>query len=131
MHGENYLEKILVGFDGSENSKKALKEAIEIAKRFSAEITAVNVYNVPAGQDLSQRILKKAEIMLEDGEVRFKIVSVLGSDTPKVITDMARREKFDLIVVGHRGMSAVKSYLMGSVSKRICSDSPVTILIVK
>jgi len=125
------LEKILVGFDGSENSKKALKEAVEIAKRFSAEITVVNVYNVPAGQDLSQRILKKAEIMLEDGEVKFKIVSVLGTDTPKVITDMARREKFDLIVVGHRGMSAVKSYLMGSVSKRICSNSPVTILIVK
>ena len=125
------MKKILVGVDGSEYSKNALKEAIEIAKKFSAEVTAVNVYHVPSGQDLSQKILKKAEVMLEDGEVKFNLVSVLSPNTPKVITDMAEHERFDLIVVGSRGMGAVKAYLIGSVCNKICYDSPVSVLIVK
>ncbi len=125
------MTKILVGVDGSEYSKNALKEAIEIAKKFSAEVTAVNVYHVPSGQDLSQKILKKAEVMLEDGDVKFNLVSVLSPNTPKVITDMAEHEKLDLIVVGSRGMGAVKAYLIGSVCNKICYDSPVSVLIVK
>ena len=125
------FKKILVGFDGSENSKRALAEAIDIGKRFSAEITVANVFHTPTGQELSEHILKKAEVMLEDAEVKFKLVSILNSDTPKALVELAKKEQIDLIVVGHRGMSAVKSYLMGSVSKRICSISPVSILIVK
>ena len=131
IKGERKTKKILVGVDGSEYSKNALKEAIEIAKRFSAEVTAVNVYHVSSGQDLSQKILKKAEVMLEDGDVKFNLVSVLSPNTPKVITDMAEHEKFDLIVVGSRGMGAVKAYLIGSVCNKICYDSPVSVLIVK
>lgn len=125
------MKKTLVGVDGSEYSKNALKETIEVAKKFSAEVTAVNVYHVPSGQDLSQKILKKAEVMLEDGEVKFNLVSVLSPNTPKVITDMAEHEKLDLIVVGSRGMGAVKAYLIGSVCNKICYDSPVSVLIVK
>jgi nucleotide-binding universal stress UspA family protein len=131
IKGERKMTKILVGVDGSEYSKNALKEAIEIAKKFSAEVTAVNVYHVPSGQDLSQKILKKAEVMLEDGDVKFNLVSVLSPNTPKVITDMAEHEKLDLIVVGSRGMGAVKAYLIGSVCNKICYDSPVSVLIVK
>jgi nucleotide-binding universal stress UspA family protein len=131
IKGERKMTKILVGVDGSEYSKNALKEAIEIAKKFSAEVTAVNVYHVPSGQDLSQKILKKAEVMLEDGDVKFNLVSVLSPNTPKVITDMAEHEKFDLIVVGSRGMGAVKAYLIGSVCNKICYDSPFSVLIVK
>jgi len=125
------MKKILVGVDGSEYSKNALKEAIEVAKKFSAEVTAVNVYHVPSGQDLSQKILKKAEVMSEDGEVKFNLVSVLSPNTPKVITDMAEHEKLDLIVIGSRGMGAVKAYLIGSVCNKICYDSPVSVLNVK
>jgi len=125
------MKKTLVGVDGSEYSKNALKETIEVAKKFSAEVTAVNVYHVPSGQDLSQKTLKKAEVMLEDGEVKFNLVSVLSPNTPKVITDMAEHEKLDLIVVGSRGMGAVKAYLIGSVCNKICYDSPVSVLIVK
>jgi nucleotide-binding universal stress UspA family protein len=131
IKGERKMTKILVGVDGSEYSKNALKEAIEIAKKFSAEVTVVNVYHVSSGQDLSQKILKKAEVMLEDGDVKFNLVSVLSPNTPKVITDMAEHEKLDLIVAGSRGMGAVKAYLIGSVCNKICYDSPVSVLIVK
>jgi len=125
------LKKILVGVDGSEYAEKALKQAIEIAGKFSAEITVVNVYHAPTGQDVSQKILDKAKEILENSKVKFKLVSVLSSNTPKVITDMAEKEKFDLIAVGSRGIGAVHAYLIGSVCNKICYDSPVSVLIVK
>jgi nucleotide-binding universal stress UspA family protein len=125
------LKKILVGVDGSEYAEKALKQAIEIAEKFSAEITVVNVYHAPTGQDVSQKILNRAKEILENSKVKFKLVSVLSLNTPKVITDMAEKEKFDLIVVGSRGIGAVHAYLIGSVCNKICYDSPVSVLIVK
>ena len=121
----------MVGVDGSEYSKKALAEAIKIAKKFAAEITVVNVCHEPTGHELSQRILEKAKVILEDGEVKYKLVSVLNSNTPKIITDMAENENFDLVVVGSRGIGAIHAYLIGSVCNKICYDSPVNVLIVK
>jgi len=121
----------LVGVDGSEYSKKALTEAIKIAKKFTAEITVVNVFHEPTGQELSEKILGKVKVILKDGQVKYKLVSVLNPNTPKVITDKAEDEKFDLIVVGSRGIGAMHAYLIGSVCNKICYDSPVSVLIVK
>jgi len=125
------LKKILVGVDGSEYAMKALKQAIEIAKKFSAEVTVVNVFHVPEGEDASKRILDKAKGQLEAAGVKYNLTSVLSLNTPKIITDMAEREKFDLVVVGSRGTGAIKAYLIGSVCNKICYDSPVGVLIVK
>jgi len=124
-------KKILVGVDGSEHAERALKQAIEIAKRFSAHVTVVNVYHAPEGQDVSQKILDKAKTILKDSGVKFKLVSVLSPNTPKVITDMAKDEKFDLVVVGSRGIGAVHAWLIGSVCNKICYDSPISVVIVK
>jgi nucleotide-binding universal stress UspA family protein len=130
-YGETSLKKILVGVDGSEFAEKALKQAIEIAQKFSAEVTVVNVYHAPTGQDVSQKILDNAKNILEKASVKFKLISVLNPNTPKVITDMAESEKFDLVVVGSRGIGAIHAYLIGSVCNKICYDSSVSVLIVK
>ncbi len=124
-------KKILVGVDGSEYAERALKQAIEIAKRFSAEITVVNVYHSPIGQETSKKVLDKAKKILERTEVKFRAFSVLSVNTPKVINDMAEDEKFDLVVVGSRGMGTIKAFLIGSVCNKICYDSPISVLIVK
>ena len=124
-------KKKLVGVDGSEYAERALKQAIEIAKRFSAEITVVNVYHSQTGQETSQDILSKANKMLENTGVKFKTASVLSVNTPKVINDMTEDEKFDLVVVGSRGMGTIKAFLIGSVCNKICYDSPISVLIVK
>jgi len=125
------LKKILVGVDGSEYSTKALKEAIEIAKRFSAEVTVVNVFHLPDGEDVSKKILNKARVVLEESGIKYNLSSVLSPNTPKVVTDMAEDEKYDLIVVGSRGRGEVKAFMLGSVSHKISTDSPVNVLIVK
>jgi len=123
--------KILVSVDGSEYAERALKQAIEISKRFSADITVVNVYHSPTGQETSQDILSKANKMLENTGVKFKTASVLSVNTPKFINGMAEDENFNFIAVGSRGMGAIKASLIGSVCNKICYDSPVSVLIVK
>ena len=128
------MQKILIGVDGSEHSKKALAEAIKIAEKFGAEITVVSVFYpapTPSAHEFSHRILEDAKVVLEDEKVKYKLVSVLNPNTPKVITDMAENENFDLVVVGSRGIGAIHAYLIGSVCNKICYDSPVNVLIVK
>jgi len=124
-------KKILVGVDGSEYAERALGQAIEIAKRFSAEISVVNVYHSPTSQETSQNILSKAKKMLENTRVKFKIVSVLSVNTPKVINDTAEGENFDMFVVGSREMGTIKALLIGSVCNKICHNSPISVLVVK
>ena len=126
------MKKILVGVDGSEHSNRALAEAIKIAKKFEAEITVVNVYTDPlAGHELSHKILETAKANLDDGGVRYKLVSVLSPDASKTITEKAKDEKFGLIVIGSRGVGAVQAFVLGSVCNRISCESPVNVLIVK
>jgi nucleotide-binding universal stress UspA family protein len=128
------MEKILVGIDGSEHSKRALAEAIKIAKKFEAEITVVNVFYpapTPSAHEFSHKILENAKVVLEDEKVKYKLVSVTGTNPSKVITDMARDGKFDLIVIGSRGVGAAHALVLGSVCSRVSCESPVNVLIVQ
>ena len=128
------MQKILIGVDGSEHSKKALVEAIKIAEKFEAEITVVSVFYpapTPSAHEFSHRILEDAKAVLEFEKVKYKLVSVTDANPAKVIIDMAREGKFDLVVVGSKGGSATHSLLLGSHCNRIACESPVNVLIVK
>lgn len=128
------MQKILVGVDGSEHSKRALAEAIKIGKKFEAEITVVNVFYptpTPPAHEFSHRILEDAKIVLEDEEVKYELVSVTDKNPSKVIVKMARDGKFDLVVVGSRGQGATHALFLGSHSDKISHESPVNVLIVK
>lgn len=122
----------MVGVDGSEYSKRALAEAIKIGKKFEAEITVVNVYTDPlAGHELSHEILETTKAALQDAGVKHKLVSVLSPNASKAIMEKAKDEKFDLIVVGSKGVGAAHSLFLGSHCNRIACESPVNVLIVR
>jgi nucleotide-binding universal stress UspA family protein len=128
------LQKILVGVDGSEHSKRALAEAIRIGRKFEAEITVVNVFYptpTPPTHEFSHKILEEAKVVLEDEKVKYKLVSVTDTNPSKVIIDMARDGKFDLVVVGSRGASAAHALFLGSHSDKISHESQANVLIVK
>ena len=127
------MQKILIGVDGSEHSKKALAEAIKIAEKFEAEITVVNVFYpapTPSTHEFSHRILEDAKSVLEYEKVKYKLVSVTNTNPSKAITDMARDGKFDLVVIGRRGVGAAHELVLGSVCNRVSCASPVNVLIV-
>jgi len=124
--------RILVGVDGSVQSKKALLEAASIAKHFSGFIKAVMVYE--------KGLEKKAETTLSDAKREleaegishyYEVTSVVGSTPSRILVAIAKQESFDLIVIGSRGLSGRVSMLLGSVSKQVVANAYCNVLVVK
>ena len=122
--------KILVGIDGSEHSKGALIEAINLAKKFSAFIKVINVYEQGMDKE-SEKALEEAEQYLKKEKLEHSLSSILGSNPSRALMDVAKHENFDLIVVGSRGLSSVATFLLGSVSRQIVSKAHCDVLVVK
>lgn len=122
--------RILVGYDGSLQSKKALKEAITIAKHFSGFIKVVNVYEKGKKKEAEAAILE-AEQSLEQEKAAHESLLALGSNPAKTLVIMAKQENFELIAVGCRGLGRKVSILLGSVSKQIPSNAYCNVLIIK
>ena len=68
---------------------------------------------------------------LEREKISYDIVTILGSNPPRALVDTAEIEKFDLLVVGSRGLGSAASFLLGSISKKVVTDAPCDVLVVK
>jgi nucleotide-binding universal stress UspA family protein len=154
------FEKILVPLDGSENSAKALEKAVQIAKRFGGKMTLLHAYvasvqpvMMPEPTGLSSPmvpVLTAAEIsrvvdaarnagkrILEDGEakalsedVHVEKLLVEGHAVQEIVKT-AKEGKYDLIVIGARGMSRIKELFLGSVTDGVVHHALCPVLVVK
>ncbi|MDE1829945.1 MAG: universal stress protein [Thaumarchaeota archaeon] len=138
------IRTILVPIDGSKNSIRGLVEAIHIARLFRAKVTVLHVIpgipSIPITDTMSeyrQNMKKQArEFFLEARKTALKYKTSL---TEKVIfgipqeeiADYANHKKYDLIVLGARGLSSIKQIFLGSVSNATIHKSKVPVLIVK
>ncbi len=140
--------RILVGYDGSGNSKRALLKAIDLAREFQSDlriITAVDTTTYAArlaGQmypdNLRKIILDDGKALLAEGLSTAKdagISKVWGSVEEGSPADMLLTSALDakagLIVVGRRGIRGIERFLMGSVSNSVVSHSECDVLVVK
>lgn len=148
---------ILVPFDGSEYSKRAMDEAIEMSKKLGSKLhilTAVTVSAVrPPGIILSgmargksatkttEAFVKKAvdeanSMMLESVEYCKRkgadaIYKVTAESPAKAILDYAKKTDSDLIVMGSQGLRGIdKVRVLGSVSRHVLENSPCPVIIV-
>jgi len=154
------FSKILVAVDGSEHSSKALNCSMELAEKFEGKITLIHVYSsvvpITASMDTlttpptisphsspaiaakiaeeakqrGQRILDEAEQTVKQRRIAVEKVLKEG-DAVREIVAMAQDRKFDLVVVGHRGWSRLREFLLGGVSEGVSHKSPCPVLIVK
>ncbi len=122
--------KILVGIDGSEHSKKALIEAINVAKKFSGFIKVITVHKQGMDKE-AEKVLEEAEQHLKKGKIDHSLSSILGSNPSRALVNIAKHEDFDLIVVGSRGLGSAASILLGSVSRQVVSKAHCDVLVVK
>ncbi len=122
--------RILVGVDGSLQSRKALTKAIAIAKDFSGFIKTVTIYE-KGGEKKAETVINDVEKMLENEGIKHDESLVLGSNPAKALVTIAKQENFDLIVVGSRGLGSRVSILLGSVSKRVVGNAYCDVLVVK
>jgi nucleotide-binding universal stress UspA family protein len=146
------ITKILVAIDGSEHADKALNFALDLAEKYSATITLVNVFQVPMfgylGEQFAypallaeftnevkkahEQILSKALKKAKELKPNLKISTVLEEGRPSdKIVETAKEGNFDLIVMGHRGLGRVKEFFLGSVSDRVADEAHCPVLIVK
>ncbi len=156
VHEENLIKKILVALDGSIYSKKVAKYGGDLALRYEAEITLINVVEPPnilmpiSGMEttmpmveielkekLIQRTESKAKEMLEEYkqileskglDVTLQIETGNVSDT---ILRTAEDQNYDLIVVGSRGLGDIKRFFLGSDSDKISKHAHCPVLIVR
>jgi nucleotide-binding universal stress UspA family protein len=122
--------RILVGIDGSVQSKKALAEAISIASRFSGFVKVVTVYD-KGKERKAETTINEAKQELEKEQIKFDTLMVNNSNAAKALLLIAKQEHFDLIVVGSRGLGSRVSMILGSVSKNVAADAYCNVLVVK
>ena len=139
--------KILLPVDGSEVSLKAVRLAIRLLQQgLSGNVVLANVqepatlYEMVVAPDgaVLQRVstaagvdtLEPAESLLMAAEVVYEREIATG-DPAHTIVDIAERFSCDLIVMGARGASALRSALLGSVSNEVLHAAQVPVMIVK
>ena len=137
------ISKILVPIDGSANSFKALSEAIYLARQCHGTITGlciIPIYTINLGKLLtslknqSQKEAKKfmaeAKKQCAQNDIVFYEKIIYGNQAWE-ITEFAAYKKFDLIVIGSRGLGGLKKLLLGSVASGVSHHSKCPVLIVK
>ena len=122
--------RVLVGIDGSEHSRWALIEAINVAKEFSGFVKVITVYKQGMEAE-ADKVLTEAEQYLRKEGIKHESASILGSNPSRALVYMAKHEQFDLIVVGSRGLGSAASLLLGSVSRQVVIKASCDVLVVK
>ncbi len=137
------FKKILVPLDGSANANRGLDRAIEIAKESGAEITGFYVFHLPlvAGlkytkkmhdeaQEKAVKAIGPAMRRVQKAGAAFKYKTG-GGHTGSEIVKHAEQGKYDMIVIGARGMGATKETFLGSTSNYVMHKTKIPVLVVK
>jgi nucleotide-binding universal stress UspA family protein len=142
---------VLVGTDGSDTASAAVAEAITLAARFQARLLIVSAYEPVSGLRLREElrsapgdaqwmISAREDVLavLEQARERASGAGVAEvetfarqGDAADAIIDIAEDQGCDLIVVGNRGMTGARRFLLGSVPNKISHHAPCSVLIVR
>jgi nucleotide-binding universal stress UspA family protein len=144
------FSSIVVGTDGSETARKAVQQATELARQVGASISLVSAYEPVSNarmRDEKREVPKDMEWMVnprEDVEATLNEASeeVEGAgvkvetfaregDAADAILDVAEEQNADLIVVGNKGMTGAKRFLLGSVPNKVSHHAPCSVLIIR
>jgi nucleotide-binding universal stress UspA family protein len=131
--------KILVAVDGSKHANMALDYAIQLAKVFGANLDLVHVEGDKlisiGGPEVADCIGPIGECIMKDAVSKVQGVEFtkfLEYGRPQeVIIKLSNKENVDTIVVGSRGLSSIRRYLLGSVSDEVSMHARSSILIVR
>ena len=142
-------KKLVVAYDGSPNSKNALKLGGEIAKALGAEVALVSV--VDTGMSLfgfgemdarefeqvqqararfGQKTVEAGGALAEEWGIPVTPVLLEGDPAEELIR-YCEKEQASMIIVGPRGLSGFQSLLLGSITQKILSHSTISVIVAK
>jgi len=142
--------RIVVGTDGSETAAEAVRQAVDLAKLSGAQLSIVSAYSpVPKRRIEDERqdappdvyyeigpredvnlILEAAAAAAKKEGVEVQIHPV-QADPTEAILNVAEETNADLIVVGNKGMTGARRFLLGSVPNNVSHHAPCSVIIVR
>ena len=144
------FSSIVVGTDGSETANEAVRQAVDLAKSVGAKVQLVSAYEpVPnqrireektqAPDDVQWSINPREDVdgTLEDAAEIAEKAGVpverfaRQGDPADAILDVAEETKADLIIVGNKGMTGARRFLLGSVPNKVSHHAPCSVLIIR
>jgi nucleotide-binding universal stress UspA family protein len=144
------FKSIVVGTDGSETASQAVHQAVDLAKQIGAKVGLVSAYEPVSDQRLREErtevpddlqwmvnpredvdaTLKDAAGVAKEAGVDVETYSRQG-DPADAILDVAEEQGADLIIVGNKGMTGAKRFLLGSVPNKVSHHAPCSVLIIR
>jgi len=141
--------KILVATDGSKNALRAVKYAADLLNSSSDKTKSITLISVhdDAGlrhakafvgketvldylRELSEKELKPAMKALDTLGVKHNMVMLIGNASQEIVAE-GQRGKYDMIVLGSKGRSAIADMLLGSVAQRVLTQAKQPVVLVK
>ena len=144
------FKRIVVGTDGSDTASEAVRQAIELAQATGGQLDIVSAFEpVPqsrlreeAGEipgDIAHAVGPREDVngIVEAAAGRARQAEVDAQthvregDPADAILDVAEEVKADLVLVGNKGMTGARRFLLGSVPNKISHHAPCSVLIVR
>jgi nucleotide-binding universal stress UspA family protein len=139
-------KRIVVGTDGSGRASAAVDEALALAKAFGGTVHAVTAvghgvasgfadsraaqFNVSESQSAAEQIGQHLKAKAEDRGVPLEFHTPGAADPADGLLQIAEAVDADLVIVGNRGMTGMKRFVLGSVPNKISHHCPCSVLIV-
>lgn len=148
---EKRFDKIMVAFDGSDDSVKAVGTACTIAAKFGSSVTVVHVFAPPmlvygsvagipmpnyselddAAREAAQKTLSRGVQIAKDNGAKATGELLEAQSTVQALVEFSANEKINLVVMGTRGMSGFKKLVLGSVSSGLVTHAGCPVLVVR
>jgi nucleotide-binding universal stress UspA family protein len=141
---------IVVGTDGSETAAQAVRQAVDMASALGAKLELVTAYapvteqrlraerrDTPADVRWATNPRQEAEASLADAAEEAEAAGVDVSTRARqgepadAIIEVAEERNADLVIVGNKGMTGAKRFLLGSVPNKVSHHAPCSVLIVR
>jgi nucleotide-binding universal stress UspA family protein len=143
------FKRIVVGTDGSETAQEAVRQAADLAKSTGAALDIVSAYGgeTAAGGTRGEKLDRPADVPESAREqVNFALDTATGiakrdgvevqahaeeGDPADAIINVAERLSADVIVVGNKGMTGARRFLLGSVPNKVSHHAPCSVFIIR
>jgi nucleotide-binding universal stress UspA family protein len=138
---------VLVGTDGSDRAERAVHAAVDVAKgqgarlviaaayregeRHRESVTSASAVAVGNLRDAAEQMLMRSARHAEEQGLSGVEWEARAGDPADVIIDIAAERDIDLIVLGNKGMTGARRYLMGSVADKVSHHAPCSVMIVR
>ena len=135
------MSGLIVGYDGSDHAKAALRTAVDLGKRLHVGVTvAFGVEANPVGGealDYWAALREHGQGLLENALAEAKAAgieaeSVLVEEAPaKALSELARERQAEMIVLGSAGERPLVGAILGSVPQKLIHLAGVPVLVVR